>query len=581
MIINFSNLGGGGGGGYVLPIASATRLGGVKIGSGVTIDAGGVISVDVPSSNVLKSISELPSTAETGDVVAVAVSGESYPNGITFEARTYEGGLQGGRFTFPLDSLSAYTLDNPYILGSVTGYYEGQGLAEVVLYAYNPEDEYLNIVFSPNPDGSDPYDPYTNIYMGPNESGEETAVCGVTFNYVYDDVNMQMVVDIYPYVEEPADEVVFDGIHSGETILGVFQYDGTDWQAVGGGSYTAGDYIEISDGTISVTGVTSRADFEEASEVISTALNDLQANKANFDDLATKQSYFTAATVADMNAIQSPKVGDICLKVENFTAVDMEAFYDYASQGNSFGNTLEHCGYSFGSYGAIKFTSIDNPNVGGSPISNYPGNASFYQFYWADNQSVQLNIQTNFEGSDVQYLKNGIFYTFGTAPVVISGLKGSNSGGGSGGDWYKLFLSTANTQYSKVLTMAIGEAAATYQFRDDNAWHLITEEADAAMKKAQDAENIANQKVSNNGSYVSSWSELQYQSTFIGDVTVNNVSQGYRIHSIGANTEYTNPRVDQIVTSDSFLRVMKMTQQEYDDLQTYDPLVCYIIVENQ
>lgn len=46
MIIDFSNIGGGGG--YVLPVASTEVLGGVKIGSGVTVDSGGTISVDVP-----------------------------------------------------------------------------------------------------------------------------------------------------------------------------------------------------------------------------------------------------------------------------------------------------------------------------------------------------------------------------------------------------------------------------------------------------------------------------------------------------------------------------------------------------
>ena len=44
MIINFSNLGGGGGGSYVLPTATNSRLGGVMIGSGITVDSAGTIS---------------------------------------------------------------------------------------------------------------------------------------------------------------------------------------------------------------------------------------------------------------------------------------------------------------------------------------------------------------------------------------------------------------------------------------------------------------------------------------------------------------------------------------------------------
>lgn len=44
MIVNkYTN---GGGGGYVLPTATDTRLGGVKVGSGLTIDSGGTLSAD-------------------------------------------------------------------------------------------------------------------------------------------------------------------------------------------------------------------------------------------------------------------------------------------------------------------------------------------------------------------------------------------------------------------------------------------------------------------------------------------------------------------------------------------------------
>jgi len=45
MIISFKNINGGGGGGYVLPTATPTRLGGVKIGDGINVDSAGTISV--------------------------------------------------------------------------------------------------------------------------------------------------------------------------------------------------------------------------------------------------------------------------------------------------------------------------------------------------------------------------------------------------------------------------------------------------------------------------------------------------------------------------------------------------------
>lgn len=70
MIINLNQFGnGGGGGGYVLPTASQSTLGGVKIGSGVNIDSAGTISVNSSDPSTLKSVSALPLTAASGDVV--------------------------------------------------------------------------------------------------------------------------------------------------------------------------------------------------------------------------------------------------------------------------------------------------------------------------------------------------------------------------------------------------------------------------------------------------------------------------------------------------------------------------------
>lgn len=48
-VVNFKKAAGGGGG-YVLPVASASKLGGVKVGSNLSIDADGVISTHAPYS---------------------------------------------------------------------------------------------------------------------------------------------------------------------------------------------------------------------------------------------------------------------------------------------------------------------------------------------------------------------------------------------------------------------------------------------------------------------------------------------------------------------------------------------------
>lgn len=66
--ISVSGDGSSGGGNYTLPTASGTVLGGVKVGSGLTINTNGVLSADVTAST-------LSAYAKTTDLSAVATSG--------------------------------------------------------------------------------------------------------------------------------------------------------------------------------------------------------------------------------------------------------------------------------------------------------------------------------------------------------------------------------------------------------------------------------------------------------------------------------------------------------------------------
>ena len=77
MIINFDNIGntGGGGGGYVLPVATANRLGGIKVGSGLTITNDGVLSTSGGTAPAgggdYMVVSGLPATAQEGQLFFV------------------------------------------------------------------------------------------------------------------------------------------------------------------------------------------------------------------------------------------------------------------------------------------------------------------------------------------------------------------------------------------------------------------------------------------------------------------------------------------------------------------------------
>ena len=75
MIVNkYKGNGGGGGGSYVLPVATASRLGGIKVGSGLTIDSGGTLSTEGGSEpvdfNKLSPVSVFPEDPMDGEVVA-------------------------------------------------------------------------------------------------------------------------------------------------------------------------------------------------------------------------------------------------------------------------------------------------------------------------------------------------------------------------------------------------------------------------------------------------------------------------------------------------------------------------------
>lgn len=232
MIINFDNLGGGGGGSYTLPTATASRLGGVKIGSGVTVTDDGTISVEGSDSSVLKSVAELPSDAELGDVVSLASEG-GYPDGITYERRTYTDG-DGVRFTFPDGSLTGHTSDNPVFLGTVkANNYPGSAYE---MYAVYDSESYINsFTITLNGDLSDPN---CVIYMSDGEQGVTTFE-GVA--YEFDIVGQDMIIDVYPDSSMMVPSLVFEGLPESGS-LGVFQYDGEEWNQIGAGGGSA-DYI--------------------------------------------------------------------------------------------------------------------------------------------------------------------------------------------------------------------------------------------------------------------------------------------------------------------------------------------------
>lgn len=70
MIIDFDKKNGGGGSGYTLPIASSSVLGGVKVGSGLTINPqSGVLSAEGGQGGGIEVVSQLPASGTDGQMV--------------------------------------------------------------------------------------------------------------------------------------------------------------------------------------------------------------------------------------------------------------------------------------------------------------------------------------------------------------------------------------------------------------------------------------------------------------------------------------------------------------------------------
>lgn len=70
MVIDFNKGNGGGGSGYTLPIASSSVLGGVKVGSGLTINPqSGVLSAEGGQGGGIEVVSQLPASGTDGQMV--------------------------------------------------------------------------------------------------------------------------------------------------------------------------------------------------------------------------------------------------------------------------------------------------------------------------------------------------------------------------------------------------------------------------------------------------------------------------------------------------------------------------------
>lgn len=209
---------------FIAGKASAETLGLVKVGSGLTIDASGVLSATGGGSSdayILNAVSELPESANTGDVVALYQEAHSsLPSGITYEGRSDFGSNQdrtGVRYIIPSD-ISLPGPENPLFLGNVSTddnyYYFG-------MYAFN--DSEYGVTFALSSDGD-----METAWCAYDEGMELPADFECYVNY-YESGNSR-VYEVYTlYVP-----IAFYNLPSNvPEIIGVYQYDGSDWMKSG------------------------------------------------------------------------------------------------------------------------------------------------------------------------------------------------------------------------------------------------------------------------------------------------------------------------------------------------------------
>ena len=204
---------GGGGGSYILPPATEQTLGGVKVGSGLTVQADGTLSAEGGEggdNTILKSVNELPESADTGDVVAL-----SSETGETITFNTADVVFGEGEDILKLSGDGLRTL-------TANAFYDEDNQVNVLKFAIGMEEDYLV------EDGSSVMFPASTddelIWEWIAELND-----GVVTIKLYDSDN-----DAYlPLSTSNISLNVCDAKVNG-TFVGVYQYDGSAWNQVGG-----------------------------------------------------------------------------------------------------------------------------------------------------------------------------------------------------------------------------------------------------------------------------------------------------------------------------------------------------------
>lgn len=157
---------------------------------------------------------------------------------------------------------------------------------------------------------------------------------------------------------------------------------------------------------------------------------------------------------------------------------------------------------------------------------------------------------------------------------MIISLANINWGGGSGGGGgtVRVIDNLESTATTEALSANQGKVIGDH----------ISEAEEVLARGFNQLNNGISQKAENGLYSNTDWSQIEWNGNGFYEVEINGVSQGIRLHASGASTELTNPKVTEITTSATVLRIVTLSQSDYDDLQQAGQLnnnTLYVIVE--
>ena len=467
MIINFGVLGGGGGGEYHLPTATASRLGGVKIGSGVTVSNDGTISV--------------------------------------------EGG--GG-------SAETYTIE---------------------LTGYNPQE--------------------------------------------FTDEDIQAMEDMCDYLDQfdltdkPAARIYADGCYytlsamelgeeSGETVVDVYIFTHAD---------TIGDYNdetgEVTDTNLNVGSFRIFPGHVEDSFEAYVGSDGLQAK-------------FTVGSEEAGDNIAASE-GDICTVNEHWEDAP-ETFYAYLSWGNSLYDSLNAI-HNEG-FNTIRMTLVESEYFEAGEEAPVGG-----EFYWSpgcimsENYGVRVyqdtpesDIEWQFKYEDGSW--GGVIDLGGNIELPIDHLDCFNYNNAEA-----MIVWSGNTTYQYGLKVEVLHPQKTYQYNESDWIRLAdVKGVNEAKDMAQQALNTAANKFDYGYAYLYNpgddpRQQLEHSPSGAFNVMEDDqqgqwIEHGLMLHTNGTTDEANNKYLRELVVSQAVSKIVALTQQEYDNLSTYDNTVLYVII---